>query len=81
MRHTWYYCSNVEDNIELLEEVANWSKEDTLVLQRSYHEIDHYSFCTKVSFHINYPVNYVNKTYLQLGKLCISSIIYLREEL
>ncbi|KAF6023514.1 Tbh [Bugula neritina] len=47
--------STVEDNIELLEEVPNWSKEDTLVLQRSYYETDHYSFCTKVSFHINYP--------------------------
>ncbi|KAF6023515.1 moxd1 [Bugula neritina] len=46
--------STVEDNIKLLE-VTNWSKEDTLVLQRSYYETDHYSFCTKLSFHINFP--------------------------
>jgi len=61
--HTWYYCSTVEDNIKLLEEVPNWSKEDTLVLQR-------------LSFHISFPVNYINNIYLQLGKLCISLIIY-----
>jgi len=81
MRHTWYYCSTVQDNIKLLEEVPNWSKEDTLVLQKSYYETDHYSFCTKLSFHINYPVNDINNIYLQLGKLCISSIIYLWEKL
>ncbi|KAF6023519.1 moxd1 [Bugula neritina] len=47
--------STVEDNIKLLEEVPNWSKEDTLVLQRSYYEADHYSGCTKLSFHISFP--------------------------
>ncbi|KAF6023518.1 hypothetical protein EB796_018166 [Bugula neritina] len=54
MCHTRCICSTVQANINLLE-VANWSKEDTLVLQRSCYEADHYSGCRKMSFHINYP--------------------------
>jgi len=64
----WYYCSTNQDNIKLLE-VTNWSKEDSLVLQRSYYEADHYSFCTKLSFHINFPVNNISNICLN-GKLC-----------
>jgi len=63
-----YYCSTNQNNIKLLE-VTNWSKEDSLVLQRSYYEADHYSFCTKLSFHINFPVN-------NISNICLYGINY-----